>query len=146
MADYYRMAIHNQNWLSIFKIYRSLPFFWYEDHSDQSTYTWVTTIWKWQYFETLVKMNNNVNGTLTKWLISPWWRYIIEIGFQYSKSTDSYLYFDIKIIQISPQTMKLQPFENCKVLWYFCVFQIFTIFHAKTWMFARNFISPSDST
>ena len=128
MADYYRMAIHNQNQLSLFKIYRSLPFFCYEDHTDRSTYTWVTNIWKWQYFETLVKMNTNVNGTLTKWLITPWWQYIIDIGFQYSKSTDSDLSFDMKIIQIGQQTTKLQPFENCKFLQFFLRFSDFRDF------------------
>ena len=51
-----------------------LPFCWYEDHSDRSTHTWVTIIWKWQYFATLVKTNNNVYSTLTKWLITLLWQ------------------------------------------------------------------------
>ena len=36
--------------------------------------------------------------------------------FQYSESTDSYLSFDMKIVQIGPQTPKLQPFENHDIL------------------------------
>ena len=40
----------------------------------------------------------------------------MEIGFQYSKSTDFYLPFDMKIIQIDPHTPELQLFENDNIL------------------------------
>ena len=74
ITDYAMIENDNHTQLYISKIDRFLTFFWYEDHSDRSTYTWVTIVWKWQYFAALVKMNNNVNCTLTKWLITPWWK------------------------------------------------------------------------
>ena len=57
-----------------------------------------------------------MNGTLTKWLITTGWQHIIKIGFQYSKSTDPYLSFDMKIIQIGPHTPELQSFENDNIM------------------------------
>ena len=116
MADYTMMAIDNQSRLAMFKIHRFLPFFWYEDHSDRSTYNWVAAVWKWQHFETSVKLKNNVNSTLKKWLITPWWQQIIKINFQYSKSTDAYLSFGVKIIQIGSYTLELTPFKNDNIL------------------------------
>ena len=40
----------------------------------------------------------------------------IKFGFRYSKSTDSYLSFDMKIIQIGTHTLELQSFENDNIL------------------------------
>ena len=39
-----------------------------------------------------------------------------QIGFQYSKSTDSQPSSDMKIIQIGPHTPELQQYENDNIL------------------------------
>ena len=45
-------------------------------------------------------------------MIMPWWIELIEFGYQWSKHTESYLSGDMNIIQISPQTLDTQWFEN----------------------------------
>ena len=108
MFDYAMMNRVNCNWLSMIKTYRIIPFWWYEYHSNRFTNTRYTMIWKWQYLATSVKMNNHMNGTLTKWLI--------KIGFQYSKSTALYLSCDMNIIQIGSQRLEIQLFKNDNIL------------------------------
>ena len=45
-------------------------------------------------------------------MIMPWWIELIEFGYQWSKHTESYLSGDMNIIQIGPQTLDTQWFEN----------------------------------
>ena len=95
MTEYSMFKRDNQNQFSPFKIYRLPAFRWWDYHLDWSSIGRDAIIRKLPISVILVKIHINVIHTLTKWWITPWWKELMKIIFQFSKYADPYLSGDI---------------------------------------------------